>query len=107
MHIRDHAFLCALCCMQVLRVDTEKKQVTVQAGCRVQKVVEALAQYGLTLQNFASIKEQQIGGFTQVRLLQHATLHRDQSNRSIGADPIKAHVAQCSCSRLASNGPFH
>ena len=41
-------------------------QVTVQAGCRVQQLVEALAPHGLTLQNFASIREQQIGGFIQV-----------------------------------------
>jgi hypothetical protein len=30
-------------------------------------VVAALRSYGLTLQNFASIKEQQIGGFIQVQ----------------------------------------
>lgn len=37
-----------------------------QAGARVQQVVEALRPHGLTLQNFASIREQQIGGYTQV-----------------------------------------
>lgn len=47
-------------------MDTDKKQVTVQAGCRVQQLVDALAPHGLTLQNFASIREQQIGGFMQV-----------------------------------------
>lgn len=41
-------------------------QVRVQAGCRVQQVADALKPYGLTLQNYASIREQQIGGFTQV-----------------------------------------
>ena len=41
-------------------------QVTVQAGCRVQQVADALKAHGLTLQNYASIREQQIGGFTQV-----------------------------------------
>ncbi|KAL6747479.1 hypothetical protein V8C86DRAFT_2908904 [Haematococcus lacustris] len=51
---------------KVLRVDKDKQQVTVQAGCRVQALVEALAPHGLTLQNFASVREQQIGGFTQV-----------------------------------------
>jgi L-galactono-1,4-lactone dehydrogenase len=32
----------------------------------VQDVVEALRPYGLTLQNYASVRDQQIGGFTQV-----------------------------------------
>lgn len=41
-------------------------QVTVQAGCRVQQVADALAPHGLTLQNYASIRDQQIGGFVQV-----------------------------------------
>lgn len=51
----------------VLNVDTDTGRVTVQAGARVEQVVEALKPYGLTLQNYASIKEQQIGGFIQVR----------------------------------------
>lgn len=37
-----------------------------QAGCRVQQVADALKPYDLTLQNYASIRDQQIGGFTQV-----------------------------------------
>jgi hypothetical protein len=41
-------------------------QVRVQAGATVQEVVEALRPHGLTLQNFASVREQQIGGFIQV-----------------------------------------
>ena len=32
----------------------------------MQDVVEALRPHGLTLQNYASVREQQIGGFTQV-----------------------------------------
>ena len=51
---------------KVLHVDEEKKQVTVQPGARVSDVTEALRKYNLTLQNYASIREQQIGGFTQV-----------------------------------------
>lgn len=51
---------------QILNVDTSKDQVTVQAGARVQEVVEAIRPYGLTLENYASIREQSIGGFTQV-----------------------------------------
>jgi len=51
---------------QVLSVDTKNSQVTVQAGARVSQVLEALKPYGLTLQNLASINEQQIGGFISV-----------------------------------------
>lgn len=51
---------------RVLEVDKEKKTVKVQAGIRVQQLVDAIKDYGLTLQNFASIREQQIGGIIQV-----------------------------------------
>lgn len=41
------------------------------------QVVEALRPYGLTLQNYASVREQQIGGFIQVSasLIQQTVLH--------------------------------
>jgi len=55
-----------LLCDKVISVDQAKQQVTVQAGARVSQVVEALSEYGLTLQNYASIAEQQIAGFIQV-----------------------------------------
>ncbi|XWS43078.1 hypothetical protein CRYUN_Cryun16bG0070500 [Craigia yunnanensis] len=48
------------------KVDKEKKRVRVQAGIRVQQLVDEIKEYGLTLQNFASIREQQIGGILQV-----------------------------------------
>ncbi|WOL11477.1 hypothetical protein Cni_G20240 [Canna indica] len=51
---------------KVLEVDREAKQVKVQAGIRVAELVDALKEHGLTLQNFASIREQQIGGIVQV-----------------------------------------
>ncbi|KAH7435458.1 hypothetical protein KP509_06G065800 [Ceratopteris richardii] len=51
---------------KIIDIDLDNKRVTVQAGARVEQVVEALRPHGLTLQNFASIKQQQIGGFTQV-----------------------------------------
>ena len=41
----------------------------------VLQVVEALRPYGLTLQNFASIREQAIGGFVQVGLPTCTYLH--------------------------------
>lgn len=62
----DEAMLSLSLLDKILYVDPEKKQVTVQAGARVQEVVEALRPHGLTLQNYASIREQSIGGFTQV-----------------------------------------
>ena len=84
MHARARAFLldnflvCGFCLAllfglsvpaagdEVLEVDAEKKLLRVQAGARVREVVEALRPHGLTLQNYASIREQQMGGFTQV-----------------------------------------
>lgn len=51
---------------EVLEIDKEKKIVVVQAGITVQALVDKIKQYGLTLQNFASIREQQIGGIIQV-----------------------------------------
>ncbi|XP_068658486.1 L-galactono-1,4-lactone dehydrogenase 2, mitochondrial [Aristolochia californica] len=51
---------------KVLEVDKEKKRVRVQAGIRVSQLVDEMKEHGLTLQNFASIREQQIGGIVQV-----------------------------------------
>lgn len=51
---------------KVLEVDKEKKLVRVEAGIRVQQLVDGIKEYGITLQNFASIREQQIGGIVQV-----------------------------------------
>ena len=50
----------------ILEVDKEKKRVRVEAGARVAQLVDGLKEHGLTLQNFASIREQQLGGFVQV-----------------------------------------
>ncbi|KAK9069255.1 hypothetical protein SSX86_013371 [Deinandra increscens subsp. villosa] len=51
---------------KVLEVDKEKKTVRVEAGIRVQQLVDVIKDYGITLQNFASIREQQVGGIVQV-----------------------------------------
>ncbi|KAG8372054.1 hypothetical protein BUALT_Bualt12G0026700 [Buddleja alternifolia] len=51
---------------RVLEVDEKNKRVRVQAGIRVQQLVDGIKEYGITLQNFASIREQQIGGIVQV-----------------------------------------
>lgn len=67
---------------KVLEVNKEAKTVRVQAGIRVAELVDALKEHGLTLQNFASIREQQIGGIIQVVELfyhtfsPHNELHR-------------------------------
>ncbi|KAJ4850318.1 hypothetical protein Tsubulata_005833 [Turnera subulata] len=50
----------------ILAVDKDKNTVTVQAGIRVQQLVDGIKERGLTLQNFASIREQQIGGIVQL-----------------------------------------
>jgi hypothetical protein len=52
---------------RVLHVDTEKMQITVEAGVRVSTVLDVLREHGMTLENLASINDQQIGGFVQVR----------------------------------------
>ncbi|KXS16522.1 FAD-binding domain-containing protein [Gonapodya prolifera JEL478] len=51
---------------KVISVDPEKMECTVEAGIRIDQLVEALRPYNLTLPNYASIREQQVGGFTQV-----------------------------------------
>jgi len=51
---------------EVLEIDEENMTVTTRAGARVAEVTERLRERGLTLVNYASIREQQIGGFTQV-----------------------------------------
>ena len=51
---------------KLLDVDRNTGRVRVQSGARVQELVEQLRSYGLTLQNYASIREQSIGGFVQV-----------------------------------------
>ncbi|XP_078442008.1 L-galactono-1,4-lactone dehydrogenase [Wolffia australiana] len=51
---------------KVLQVDVDSKRVRVQAGARVSQLVDSLREFGLTLENFASIREQQVGGIVQV-----------------------------------------
>ncbi len=50
---------------KILDVD-EQGLVTVEAGIRIDALVNGLKQYELTLPNYASIREQQIGGFISV-----------------------------------------
>ena len=53
-------------CDRIVHVDQTKKQITVEAGIIVDDILKELQKYGLTLANFSSIKEQQVGGWTQV-----------------------------------------
>ena len=48
-----------------VQVDMDKHTITLQAGARVSQVLEELQKHGLTLENFSSIIEQQIAGWTQ------------------------------------------
>lgn len=66
LSFHEHAMLSMANLDEIVSVDTEQQTVTVQAGARVQQVVEALRPYGLTLPNLASIAEQQMGGFVAV-----------------------------------------
>ena len=52
--------------MDDISIDTERMEVTVGAGATVDKILIELSKRGLTLENFSSIKEQQIAGWTQV-----------------------------------------
>lgn len=46
-------------------MDSVLGRVTLQAGARLEVALRALREHGWTLQNFSSIKEQQLGGWTQ------------------------------------------
>lgn len=50
---------------RILNVDTEKQQVTVEAGVVVSQLMDKLSFYGLTMQNVASIRDQHVGGIIQ------------------------------------------
>lgn len=49
-----------------IRINAAQGTVTVGAGATVADLLTALSARGLTLENFSSIQEQQLGGWTQV-----------------------------------------
>lgn len=51
---------------RILSVDKSKMTITVEGGARVSEILAELKKHGMTLANFSSITEQQIGGWTQV-----------------------------------------
>ena len=61
----NHDFL-SLTHLDYVEVDKERSLVTVGAGAKVADVLKELGKFGLTLENFSSIQEQQVGGWTQV-----------------------------------------
>ena len=50
---------------KIISIEENDKIVRVQAGITIEDLTNQLKSYGLTLQNFASIREQQVVGFTQ------------------------------------------
>lgn len=56
----------SLSAIDYVEIDKERSLVTVGAGAKVSTVLSQLKVEGLTLQNFSSIQEQQIGGWMQV-----------------------------------------
>jgi len=51
---------------KVLHMDLDRLEITVEAGVLVETVLSTLAEHELTLLNFSSITDQQMGGWTQV-----------------------------------------
>lgn len=49
-----------------INIDAKRRLVTVGGGAVVRDILKALNKHGLTLENFSSIQEQQIAGWTQV-----------------------------------------
>ena len=52
--------------LNAIRVNAGQSTVTVGAGATVADLLTTLSSFGLTLENFSSIQEQQLGGWTQV-----------------------------------------
>ncbi|KAG1708223.1 hypothetical protein DVH05_024906 [Phytophthora capsici] len=50
---------------KILKVDKETYQVTVETGVIVGELLDKLRAYGMTMQNVASIRDQQVGGICQ------------------------------------------
>ncbi|KAG2533095.1 hypothetical protein JM18_000162 [Phytophthora kernoviae] len=50
---------------KILNVDKDKLQVTVETGYIVGELLDKLRTYGMTMQNVASIRDQQVGGICQ------------------------------------------
>jgi FAD/FMN-containing dehydrogenase len=49
-------------CSKIVSIDEKQCRVTVEAGCTVGRLAKVLLKHKMTMTNFASIEEQQIGG---------------------------------------------
>ena len=58
--------LVSLSLIDHVRIDAQRQLVVVGAGTTVAKVLKELEKHSLTLENFSSIQEQQVGGWTQM-----------------------------------------
>jgi hypothetical protein len=63
---RSFTNMISLADIDYVEVDATRKLVTVGAGATVANVLKELNRHNLTLQNFSSIQEQQMAGWTQV-----------------------------------------
>lgn len=62
----SNADVLSVAALDYIEVDKERMLVTVGAGTTVAAILKELAKHNLTLENFSSIQEQQIAGWTQV-----------------------------------------
>ena len=58
--------LVSLSLIDHVRIDAQRQLVVVGSGTTVAKVLKELEKHSLTLENFSSIQEQQVGGWTQM-----------------------------------------
>lgn len=62
----DSNAMISIAALDKVVVDVKNQTVTVGGGAKVSTILNELKKYNLTLENFSSIQEQQIGGWTQV-----------------------------------------
>ena len=68
---------------RILRIDVDNLEVTVEAGITVDTLLNKLSKVGLTLANFSSIKEQQMGAGPKLPLWHRChSVHRGRHDNS-------------------------
>lgn len=81
---KDEAVMTMALLDRILHVDQEVCQVTVEAGHIVGELLDKLRTYGMTMQNVASIRDQQVGGICQAGC--HGT--------GVAIPPIDDHIVE-------------
>jgi hypothetical protein len=66
----------SLAAIDYVEVDKERLLVTVGAGAKVSTVLSELKKHGLTLQNFSSIQEQQIGIYIYIYINKYISIYK-------------------------------